>query len=321
MTDNQNRDDRVHDLFAWIADDPAPPLGFTADGIADAGRRGARTRRIAAVGGATAAGVAAIAIAVAALPGAVGSGRGVTAASPKTSAAATSSPSAASDPVCEADVAKAVPNVPRDPGNETRKRLALQTCPMLRAIDAVLDPSGKHLVEGGLGGAASRPDIASAGMNDKGKAVFGPSASLCYNNEGLASNRDQAMCADLPEVAIDITFSFPGEPDPSQQTGDMTLANRKPGVGGGSTAWIEKSTTTLKDGSTVTISEVQNGDRVAVKARRVLTSGSALTIVASDGYDSTSAVEQPGSVYNPFPFTLEQMAAAASVREFVPLKP
>ncbi|MEZ0107656.1 hypothetical protein ABH920_001648 [Catenulispora sp. EB89] len=319
MTDNQYRDDRVHDLFAQLAEDPAPPLGFTADGIADVGRRGARTRRIAAVSGATAS-VAAIAIAVAALPGAVGSGRGGASGSAKISAVATSSSPAAPDPVCAADVAKAFVQVPNDAGNEARKRLTLQTCPMLRAIGTVLDPSGKHLVEANGGGLAERPDITSAGVESNGKKL-GPVANLCYNNEGLASTRNQAMCAELPEVAIEVTFSYPGEPDPSPQTGDLTLANRGPGVGGGSTPWIEKSTTTLKDGSTLTLSEVQNGDRVALKARRVLASGSALTIVAWDGYDSTSAIEQPGSVYNPFPFTLEQMAAAASVKEYVPLKP
>ncbi|WP_194907103.1 hypothetical protein [Catenulispora rubra] len=318
MTDHQYRDDRVHDLFTQLADDPAPPLGFTAEGIADIGRRDARTRRIAAVGGATA-GVAAIAIAVAALPGAVGAGRGVASGSPKISA--TSSSPAASDPVCAADVAKAVPNVPRDPGNGVRRSLALQTCPMLLAIDAVLDPSGKHLVGADSGGLAMRPDIALVAASDKGKVVYGPMASFCYNDEGPALSRDLTMCAHLPEVAIQVVFSLPGEPDPSPQTGDLSLANRKPGVGDGSTAWIEKSTTTLKDGSKLTLSEVQNGDRVALKARRVLASGSALTIVAYDGYDSTSAVEQPGSVYNPFPFTMEQMAAAASVKEYVPLKP
>ncbi|MEY9861138.1 hypothetical protein ABH935_006778 [Catenulispora sp. GAS73] len=321
MTDNQYRDDRVHDLFAQIADDPAPPLGFTADGIADVGRRGARTRRIAAVGGATA-GVAAIAVAVAALPGAVGTGRGVTSGSPKISPAATSSSSSsvAPDPVCAADVAKAVVQVAGDQGYEARKSLALQACPMLRAIGTVLDPSGKHLVEADISGLAVRPDIASTEVVTSGR-MLGPVANLCYNYEGAASTKNQAMCAELSEASIEVVFSYPGEPDPSQRTGDLTLANRGPGAGTGSTSWIEKSTTTLKDGSTLTLSEVRNGDRVALKARRVLASGSALTIVAADGHDTTSAIEQPGSVYNPFPFTLEQMAAAASVKEYVPLKP
>lgn len=319
MNDHQNHGDRVHDLFAQIADDPAPPLGFTADGIAAAGRRGARTRRIAAVGGATA-GVAAVAIAVAALPGVVGSGRNSGTATPTIKPATTTSSSAAPDPICAADVAEAFPYEPRESAYKTRVDLALQVCPMLRAIGTVLDPSGKHLVGNSGSGSAIRPDIGLPEIGGNEQKIFGVAAQLCYNNEGLASNRDQAMCAELPEVALSVSFSFPGQPDPAPQSGDMSLANRKPGVASGTAPWVPKSTMTLKDGSTVTVSEVQNGDRVSVKARRVLTSGWALTIVAWDGYDSTSAVEQPGSVYNPFPFTLEQMAKAASVDEFVPLK-
>lgn len=320
MNDDQNLhaghyDDRVHELFAQIADDPAPPLGFTADGIAGLGRRGARTRRVAAVGGATA-GVAAIGIAIASLPGAVGSGRTATATSTSTSLksstpAATSS-SKPADPVCEADVAKAFP----DSVNRPERKLALQACPALRAIDTIFDPTGKHLVEVNGQLEAITPDIVWGEMGGK-EGVSGTMANLCYNNEGKASTKNQGMCAELPEVAIQVTFSLPGAADPIPQFSDMTLADRKPGVGGGSAAWTEKSSTTIQDGSKVTVSEIQNGDRVALKARRVLPSGAALTIVAWDGYDSTSAVEQPGSVFNPFPFTLEQMAAAASVDQFV----
>lgn len=318
MNDDQNLPaghpgDRVHDLFAQIADDPAPPLGFTADGLAGLGRRGARTRRIAAVGGATA-GVAAIGIAIASLPGAVGTGRTVAATPPSTSLKPTSSASssAPSDPVCAADVAKAFPHA----GNDLDRKLALQQCPALRAIDEIFDPTGKHLVEVNGQLEAIAPDIVWGEMGGK-NGVSGTMANLCYNNEGQASTKNQGMCADLPEVAIQVTFSLPGAGDPIPQFSDMTLADRKPGVAGGSAPWTEKSSTTIKDGSKVTVSEIQNGDRVALKARRVLPSGAALTIVAWDGYDSTSAVEQPGSVFNPFPFTLEQMAAAASVEQFV----
>ncbi|MEY9935463.1 hypothetical protein ABH926_010145 [Catenulispora sp. GP43] len=312
MNDTHNHDDRVHAMFAQVADDPAPPLSFTADGIAAAGRRGARTRRLAAVGGTTA-GIAAVGIAVAALPGAVGQGRATTAAGPTKAvtsplAAPTSAPY---DAVCAADVSAVL--TLSDP---TGKKVALQECPALRAIDGILDPAGKHLVETDASGRVIAPDIVWGETMVKGKAVA-TSAGLCYNNQGRASNPHQADCEELPQVFVSVTFSLPGAPDPSQMSSDMTLANRAPGIGTGAAAWIPKSTKTLKDGSTVTVSEVQNGDRVSAKARRVLKSGAALTIVAVDGYDNSSATEQPGSVYDPFPFTLEQMAAAAGVEQFV----
>jgi hypothetical protein len=188
----------------------------------------------------------------------------------------------------------------------------------MRAIDAILDPSDKHLVESNSAGSMIPPDIAwgITGRDKAGKALSA-SGFLCYNNTGPATVLDQGTCTQLPQVSIRVTFALPGVPDPAPMSGDMTLADRKPGVGSGSAPWIEKSTTALKDGSTVTVSEVQNGDRVAMKARRVLKSGAAMTIEAVDGYDQSSAIEQPGSVYNPFPFTLDQMTAAASVEQFV----
>ena len=312
MDHDQNHDDRIHGLFAQIAADPAPPLGFTADGIADAGRRGARTRRVAAVGGATA-GIAAVGLAVAALPGPGGSGRATTATTTptKTSAAATSSP-APTDPACESDVAKAFAYP--DPAG---KEVALQECPALRAIDEIFDPAGRHLVESNSAGSKITPDIVWGTSFDKTGKASSTSAFICYNNTGPATVMNQGTCTEQPVVFISVTFALPGAPDPEPQSGDMTLADRKPGVSSGSAPWIEKSSSTLKDGSKVTVGEVQNGDRVAMKARRVLPSGASLTIVAFDGYDESSATEQPGSVYDPFPFSIEQMAAAASVEQFV----
>jgi|GEM_PF-5677840 len=312
MNDIRNPDESVHALFAQVAADPAPPLGFTADGVAALGRRGVRTRRLAAVSGATA-GIAAVGIAVATLPGTAGPGRAVAGSTP-TSSARSGSTTAQPDPVCVADVAKAFTNTGGDPLSE---KLALQECPALRAIDQVFDPHGGHLVEIGSAGQAITPDIVWGGMWSQDK-VAGTSASFCYTKGGRAPTPSQGLCADLPGVFFTVNFSLPGAPDPSPQTGDLTLADRKPGVGSGSAKWNEKSRTTLKDGSVVTVSEVQNGDRVAMKARRVLTSGAALTITAIDAYDSTSAVEQPGSVFDPFPFTLDQMATAVSVEKFVP---
>jgi hypothetical protein len=310
MNDIRNDDEHIHALFAQVAADPAPPLGFTADGIADLGRRGARARRIAAVSSATA-GIAAVGIAVATLPGTGGSGR-VAAGSTPTSSALAGSTTVRPDPICVADVAKAFQGMP-DPLSE---KLALQECPAMRAIGKVFAPQGRHFTETNSAGRAITPDIVwgETGYQDM---VTGTSAGLCYTEDGRAPVPNQERCAGTPAVLFGIDFSLPGAPDPSPQTGDMSLANRKPGVADGFANWNQKSSTTLKDGSTVTVSEVQNGDRVAMKARRVLTSGAALTITAIDAYDSTSAVEQPGSVYNPFPFTLDQMAAAVSVEQFV----
>jgi hypothetical protein len=310
MNDIQNPDEHVHALFAQVADDPAPPLGFTADGIAALGRRGARTRRVAAVSGATA-GIAAVGIAVATLPGTAGPGRVVVGSTPTSSARAAST-TAPPDPVCEADVVKAFKNAP-DP---LAMKLARQECPALRAIDKIFDPQGGHFIEIDSAGQAVTPDIVWGAMAFQDKMI-GTAVSLCYTEDGRPPTGNQSLCADLPGVVFSVNFSLPGAPDPSPQTGDMTLADRKPGVGSGFANWNEKSRTTLKDGSTVTVSEVQNGDRVAMKARRVLTSGAALTITAIDAYDSTSAVEQPGSVFDPFPFTFDQMAAAVSVEQFV----
>ncbi|OLE20459.1 MAG: hypothetical protein AUG49_25040 [Catenulispora sp. 13_1_20CM_3_70_7] len=55
--------------------------------------------------------------------------------------------------------------------------------------------------------------------------------------------------------------------DPAPLADDVVLADRQPGVVSGSTAWIEKGTSTLSDGSTATLSQVVNGDRVEVNAR------------------------------------------------------
>lgn len=310
MNDIRNPDESVHALFAQVAADPAPPLGFTADGIAALGRRGARTRRLAAVSGATA-GIAAVGIAVATLPGTAGPGRAVAGSTPTSSARAAST-TAPPDPVCVADVAKAF----KDTADPLAEKLALQECPALRAIDKVIDPRGGHLVEIDSASRAITPDVVWGEMGFRDKLV-GTSASLCYTEDGRAPTPSQGLCDDLPGVFFSVNFSLPGAPDPSPQTGDMTLADRKPGVADGTAMWNEKSRTTLKDGSVVTVSEVQNGDRVAMKARRVLTSGAALTITAIDAYDSSSAVEQPGSVFDPFPFTLDQMATAVSVEQFV----
>lgn len=309
MNDTPHHEDSVHALFAQVADDPAPPLGFTADGIADLGRRGARTRRLAAVSGATA-GIAAVGIAVATLPGTAGAGRAP--ADATTTSVPVAPSTAPPDPFCQADVAKAFKNTQAP----LSTKLALQECPALRAIDKIFDPQGRHLVETGSAGQAVPPDIVWGEMAFKGKAT-GTTAGFCYTNDGRVPAQGAAMCDSLPAVVFSVSFTLPDASDPSPQTGDMTLANRAPGVGSGFAAWDEKSRMTLKDGSTVTVSEVQNGDRVAMKARRVLKSGAALTITAIDAYDSTSAIEQPGSVFDPFPFTLDQMAAAVSVEQFV----
>ncbi|MBS2539655.1 hypothetical protein KGQ20_43625 [Catenulispora sp. NF23] len=315
MNDNQSHHDhgdRIHDLFAQVADDPAPPLGFTAEAIAGVGRRGARTRRLAAVSGATA-GIAAVGIAIAALPGAVGSGRaGASPASggpPASSSASSSgSSSAPSDPKCVADVTNAFAD---NPGvdNSAARSVAYQECPALRAIDAVLDPAGTHLTELDGRQKAVTPDIAWTYIGYGGEGYNATKADITYSNKGQA--------AALPSVAVSVTFSLPGAQDPAPLSSDMTLADRAPGVAPGSAPWVEKSSTTLKDGSKVTVGEVQNGDRVSMKARRVLPSGAALTILATDSYDTASATEQPGSVYDPFPFSVEKLVEAASVEQFV----
>ena len=312
MNDNQSHDDhddhddhgdRIHDLFAQVADDPGPPLGFTADGIAGLGRRGARTRRLAAVSGATA-GIAAVGIAIAALPGAVASGRGGASAASGGPSASSSPPA---DPICVADVTNAFA-AESGGDNSAEKAVAYQACPALRAIDAVLDPAGTHLTELDAHRKAITPDVVWTYIGER--AVFNSTkADITYSNKGQATA--------LPSVAVSVTFSLPGAEDPALVSNDMTLADRAPGVAPGTAPWVQKSSTTLKDGSKVTVGEVQNGDRVSMKARRVLPSGAALTIVASDSYDTTSATEKPGSVYDPFPFSIEKLAEAASVEQFV----
>ncbi|WP_194899699.1 hypothetical protein [Catenulispora pinisilvae] len=310
MNDNQSHDDhddhgdRIHDLFAQVADDPGPPLGFTADGIAGLGRRGARTRRLAAVSGATA-GIAAVGIAIAALPGAVGSGRaGASVASGGPSA----SPSAPADPICVADVTNAFA-AESGVDKSAAETVAYQECPALRAIDAVLDPAGTHLTELNARQESITPDVVWTYIGNRSDGFNGTTANITYSNKGQATA--------LPSVAISVTFSLPGASEPAPLSSDMTLADRAPGVAPGSAPWVQKSSTTLKDGSKVTVGEVQNGDRVSMKARRVLPSGAALTIVASDSYDTASATEKPGSVYDPFPFSIEKLAEAASVEQFV----
>ena len=209
-------------------------------------------------------------------------------------------------------MAKAFKGLP-DPLSE---KLALQECPALRAIDKLFDREAHTSSRSAV--PTSRPRPTSCGKTGFQGKVTGTSALLCYTKDGRAPDPNRGVCTDLPGIFLSVTFSLPGAEDPSPQTGDMTLANRQIGVGSGAANWNEKNRKTLKDGSTVTVSEVQNGDRVAMKARRVLTSGAALTITAIDAYDYTSAYEQPGSVFDPFPFTFDQMAAAASVEQFVP---
>lgn len=302
MNDDQNHglDDRVHALFAELADDPAPPLGFTADGIAGLGRRGARTRRIAAVGGATA-GVAALAVAVATLPGAVASGSGTT------SAAASSA--APGGPSCAADLAHIFPSTTNADTAAIRK-LALEVCPALGDIGAVLDPTGGHLVtvSGKMGARtenfAWNSRVTSPPVDGMAK-VDGVTANLCYSSPGPASNQKQDRCSEPPGVDVRVLFDLSGTAGP---------ASRAYWVDGGSTPWTEMFTETMKDGSKVTVDEARNGDRVSMRARRVLPSGAALTILAAN--DDGTAGKQ-GSAIPPFPFTVRQSAAAVEVDRFV----
>jgi hypothetical protein len=296
--------DRVHELFAQLADDPAPPLGFTADGLAGAGRRGARTRRFAAVTGATA-GVAAVALAVAALPGAVASGS-------RTSAAASSS--APVIPTCSPDTKAVWETTAPDPS--VNQSFVREECPALRAISQIFDPAGRRLAGGGdaldlVGDLVTGTD-AAAGTG----TVYGTMFGLCYHGQGSAANGQHAGCHEPSEVGIQVFFTRPGASDPESQSPEVPPADRKPGVAGATAPWHEKFTETLKDGSRVTLSEVQYGDLVSMKARRVLPSGAALTIVASNDDGSAAAAKQ-GSGHDRFPFTVEQMAAAASVTQFV----
>jgi hypothetical protein len=295
--------DRVHELFAQLADDPAPPLGFTADGIAGIGRRGARTRRIAAVTGATA-GVAAVAVAVAALPGAVASGS-------RTSAAASSS--APVTPTCTAGAGRVFSEA-KTSDVDLNRRLVLEVCPAMRAIAPVFDPTGRDLAEGG--GIPDFVGVLIPGMDAATGtgAVYGMMFGLCYHGQGSASDGKHVGCHEPSEVGMQVFFNLPGASDPEPESSEVPPADRKPGVAGGSTPWIQKSTETLKDGSKVTVSEVRYGDLVSMKARRVLPSGAALTIFASND-DGSSAAAKQGSGHDRFPFTVEQMATAASVNQ------
>jgi hypothetical protein len=213
------------------------------------------------------------------------------------------------DPRCQADVDKAWP--PGDPMNESGRALAIQACPVLQRMDAVLDPEGEHLraVDSGL---RPQPPDAIAGFRGHGDTglLDGVEAQSFWTPDGhypeTPANIDQEVG---PFLTVDIELEAPGTPDDysggtESHVPDPNL-HLKDGQAAPATPWGPATTTTLADGSTVKVRREVDPDGATYAIIRTLPSGFKLTLYV-DG-------PQPPGTGMVFPFTEQQLVAAVSV--------
>lgn len=301
---------KAHDVFARVAEREEPPLGFTADDVLTRGRRQARTRRAGrVVGGAlgTLAATAVVLPLVSLGSGGHHAGPGTAATSPAaTPAPLTSAPPAGPDPVCVADLAKFNASDGHLEGQE--KTAALQACPVLKQVNAVLDPEGTHLWASSAGFQSSVPaDIINGFTADGDTTKFdGVEAQISWtpgNSYPYKNNNKPDVSGPYVQVwtmirAAGGSESFTSAPD-----------HRNNGQGTGDPAsrptWSPPTVSTLKDGSTVSLKKEQDSAGAAVVVTRTLPSGAQLILFVNGPF------QDPGT--NTLPFTDQQLLAAVNV--------
>lgn len=311
---------KAHDVFTRIAGREEPPLGFTAEGLAARGRRQARVRRAGTVAGGA---VGTLAVTAVVLPlaslgsGGRHTGPAVAVTTPTASTAPTAPPTtpapaattpvttASPDPGCVADLEK----IKAPDGNfEGQDRTAaLQACPVLKRVDAVLDPQGTHLSAASPGFLHSAPvDIINGYLGDGDMSKFeGLESQISWTPDGhypFKNNNRPDMSG--PYVQVWITILAAGASDLYTTAPDHR--NNGQGYGAGTRpAWSPEAVTTLKDGSTVSLKREQDSAGATAVATRTLASGAKLILYVNGPY------QEPGT--NTLPFTDEQLVAAVSV--------
>jgi hypothetical protein len=301
---------RAHDVFARLAEREEPPLGFTADDVMTRGRRQARARRVGTVVGGA---VGTLAVAAAVLPlVSLGSGRHpagpeATVTAPTTPAPVRSPSPAAPDPGCVADLGKSAAPEARFEGPE--KTAALQACPVLKRVNAVLDPGGTHLWASDPGFHHSAPVDIVNGFSTAANAtkLDGVESQIWWTPDGhYPFKNDDKPDMVGPYVQIRTSIRAGGRPDPYANAPD----HRDNGLQGNGKAaaglpWGPATVTTLPDGSTVSLKKEQDSAGAAVVATRTLRSGAQLILYVS-GPD-----QAPGM--STLSFTDQQLIAAVSV--------
>jgi len=299
MEENQTRE-----ILARLAGHEGPPLGFTADSLAARGRRHARTRRIGATAGGA---VGVVAVAVAVLPGMAPKGSGTVDPNPATTPSRGASP--AEGRACVADMA----GRPEFDGDldKTRKRIALEMCPLLRRMDAVLDPQGTHLTAVDDSRRPAPIDVTiGLGTSGAGMADFTTAeASDSWTADGHYPNTSEHPM-DVFGIFTDVRISVlaPAAPDPLPYGGADHLAHPglKPGQAPPAVPWGPARVTPLPDGSTLSVrGEADSGGKRYLLVR-TMPSGMRLALLVDGPFGN-------GPSGTPFPFDEARLTAAVSV--------
>ena len=297
---------QTREVLARLAGHEGPPLGFTADSLAARGRRQARARRIGATAGGA---VGVVAVAVAVLPGITPKGSGAVDPSPVTTPPASTTRAPAVDPLCAAEVAKRPEFA--DGLNKAQRTIALELCPLLRRMDAVLDPQGKHLraVDSWLNPA---PVDVTIGMGSSGgdlSVVDFAEASDTWTADGHYPNTSahpMDVFGIFTDVQISVLAPTAREPLPYGTSDHLAHPELKPGQAPPAVPWGPARVTPLPDGSTLSIrTEVDSGGRSYLLVR-TMPSGMRLALVADGPFGN-------GPSGTPFPFDEARLTAAVSV--------
>lgn len=298
----------AHDVFSRIAEQEEPPLGFTADEIVTRGRRQVRVRRAGAV---LSGAVGTLAVTAAVLPlASLGSGgQRAEPGAPGTAptAPATSGAAGAFAEDCAADLAKAA----RTGGvlQGAQSTAALQACPVLKRVDAVLDPQGTHLWAASPDFQHSAPvDIINGPMEGGATSkISGIGSQISWTPDGHDPFKHNGVPETTgPYVRVLITIraaggssDFASAPD-HRDTGLHGNGAAAPGL-----PWGPATVTSLKDGSTVSLKKEQDSAGASAVATRTLPSGAQLILYIDGPY------QEPGT--NTLPFTDQQLVDAVNV--------
>ncbi|GAA2064588.1 hypothetical protein GCM10009839_90130 [Catenulispora yoronensis] len=300
---------KAHDVFTRLAAGEEPPLGFTADDVVDRGRRQARARRAATVAGA-AAGMLAVGAGVLPLWAFKSDGRPAPPAPPgatvivptkPTALRTSSSEDAAPDPGCVADLGRLDPSEGHFEGPE--KTAALQTCRVLKRVDAVLDPDGKHLSNASPGFHQPSPiDIINGFSSSGGMTTFdGVESQIAWTADGhYPFKNDNKPDMSGPYVQVWITIQAAGGSDPYPSAPDHQIN----GQSGSTRSWGPTAVYTLTDGSKLTLTREQDRVGAAALATHSYPSGNRLLLYVNTAQDAGT-----GSL----PFTDDQLVAAVDV--------
>lgn len=248
---------KAHDVFARLAEREEPSLGFTADEVVTRGRRRARTRRVGTVVGGA---VGTLVVTAAVLP-LVSLGSGKLPAGPEATVTAPTTP--APDPGCVADLAKSAAPGARFEGAE--KTAGLQACPVLKRVNAVLDPEGTHLWASDPTFRHSAPVDVINGFSaaDDMNKVNGVESQISWTPDGHYPFKNDGM-PDMtgPYAEVRTSIRAGGGPDPYADAPD----HRDYGLQGDGKAasglpWGPATVSTLPDGSTVSLKKEQDSAR------------------------------------------------------------